>query len=197
MRAEPPRSMPSRGQPLYLRLRSKLWRQSRRDGARSASARGFRWRPHPWRDQHRRWSKPVALGGGGCSAPRAGSCWSTTRAMTKTPRRGLLRVGLDTIVGFLKGGMASWINAGLAFERTIQVSAEDVRDRSRTSWYSMCGVRRSGSQAILRARCTSCSAICLRRSKVFPRTARSLPSAAAAIAQASQQVGWQRTAFRT
>ena len=46
-------------------------------------------------------------------------------------RRGLVRVGLDNIVGFLKGGMASWISAGLAFERTIQVSVEDVRDRSK------------------------------------------------------------------
>ena len=46
-------------------------------------------------------------------------------------RRGLVHVGLDNIVGFLKAGMPAWINAGLAFERTIQVSTEEVRDRSK------------------------------------------------------------------
>ena len=46
-------------------------------------------------------------------------------------RRGLVRVGLDSISGFLKAGMSAWINAGLAFERTIQVAVEDVRDRSK------------------------------------------------------------------
>ncbi len=45
-------------------------------------------------------------------------------------RRGLVRVGLDNIVGFLKAGMPAWINAGLPFERTIQLSTEDVRARS-------------------------------------------------------------------
>ena len=46
-------------------------------------------------------------------------------------RRGLVRVGLDNIAGFLKGGMSAWINAGLAFERTMQRSTEEVRDRSK------------------------------------------------------------------
>lgn len=46
-------------------------------------------------------------------------------------RRGLVRVGLDNIAGFLKAGMPAWINAGLPFERTIQLSTEDVRDRSK------------------------------------------------------------------
>jgi len=46
-------------------------------------------------------------------------------------RRGLVRVGLDNIAGFLKAGMSAWINAGLAFERTIQLSTEEVRDRSK------------------------------------------------------------------
>ena len=45
-------------------------------------------------------------------------------------RRGLARVGLDNIAGFLKAGMSAWINAGLPFERTVQLSTEDVRDRS-------------------------------------------------------------------
>lgn len=46
-------------------------------------------------------------------------------------RRGLVRVGLDNITGFLKAGMSAWINAGLAFERTTQLSTEEVRDRSK------------------------------------------------------------------
>lgn len=44
-------------------------------------------------------------------------------------RRGLVRVGLDNIVGFLKGGMPAWIDAGLQFERTTQVSTEEVAKR--------------------------------------------------------------------
>ena len=43
-------------------------------------------------------------------------------------RRGLVRVGLDNIVGFLQAGMPAWIDAGLAFERTNQLSTEEVRD---------------------------------------------------------------------
>ena len=46
-------------------------------------------------------------------------------------RRGLVRVGLDNIVGFLKAGMAAWINAGLPLERITQLSTEEVRDRSK------------------------------------------------------------------
>ena len=46
-------------------------------------------------------------------------------------RRGLVRVGLDNIAGFLDAGMSAWINAGLPFERTIQRSTEEVRDRSK------------------------------------------------------------------
>ena len=45
-------------------------------------------------------------------------------------RRALVRVGLDNIVGYLKEGISSWINAGLSFERTTQLSTEEVRDRS-------------------------------------------------------------------
>ncbi len=46
-------------------------------------------------------------------------------------RRGLVRVGLDNIAGFLNAGMPAWINAGLVFERTIQRSTEEVRYRSK------------------------------------------------------------------
>ena len=46
-------------------------------------------------------------------------------------RRSLVRVGLDNIAGFLKGGFSAWINTGLPFERTTQLSTEEVRDRSK------------------------------------------------------------------
>jgi hydroxyacylglutathione hydrolase len=42
-------------------------------------------------------------------------------------RRALVRVGLDNLAGFLKGGMPAWIDAGLEFERTTQLSTEEVR----------------------------------------------------------------------
>jgi len=41
--------------------------------------------------------------------------------------RALVRVGLDNIVGYLAGGMAAWIDAGLNFERTTQLSTEEVQ----------------------------------------------------------------------
>jgi hydroxyacylglutathione hydrolase len=46
-------------------------------------------------------------------------------------RRGLVRVGLDNIVGFLKGGMPAWIDAGLEFERTTHLSTEEVAKRQK------------------------------------------------------------------
>lgn len=46
-------------------------------------------------------------------------------------RRGLLRIGLDNIVGFLKGGMPAWIAAGLEFERTTQLSTTEVAERQK------------------------------------------------------------------
>ena len=44
-------------------------------------------------------------------------------------RRALVRVGLDNIQGFLKKGMPSWIETGLDFSRTTQLSIADVADR--------------------------------------------------------------------
>jgi hydroxyacylglutathione hydrolase len=46
-------------------------------------------------------------------------------------RRALVRVGLDNIAGFLKGGMPAWIDAGLAFERTTQLSTAEVLQRQK------------------------------------------------------------------
>jgi len=42
-------------------------------------------------------------------------------------RVALMRVGLDRVVGYLAGGMASWIAAGLPVARTRLLSVEDMR----------------------------------------------------------------------
>ena len=107
-------------------------------------------------------------------------------------RRGLVRVGLDNIVGFLKAGMSAWINAGLALSEPFNVLPRKFEIARRTSWCSMCAVKLSGMQVILRARRTSCSATCSISSKDFQRTARSSACAAADIDQASQQVCWPK-----
>ncbi len=107
-------------------------------------------------------------------------------------RRGLVRVGLDNIVGFLKAGMSAWINAGLALSEPFNVLPRKFEIARRTSWCSMCAVKLSGMQVILRARRTSCSATCPISSKDFQRTARSSACAAADIDQASQQVCWPK-----
>ncbi|GAC1424258.1 MAG: MBL fold hydrolase [Acidobacteriaceae bacterium] len=41
-------------------------------------------------------------------------------------RRALIRVGLDNIAGFLQKGVPSWIDAGLDFARTTQLSTREV-----------------------------------------------------------------------
>jgi hydroxyacylglutathione hydrolase len=41
-------------------------------------------------------------------------------------RRGLVRVGIDRILGHLAKGMPAWIDAGLSFARTTQLSADEV-----------------------------------------------------------------------
>ncbi len=45
-------------------------------------------------------------------------------------RRSLVRVGLDRIEGFLQKGMPAWIDAGLDFTRTTQLSTTEVIERS-------------------------------------------------------------------
>jgi hydroxyacylglutathione hydrolase len=42
--------------------------------------------------------------------------------------RSLVRVGLDDVQGYLKGGMAAWIEAGLEQEHVPQVSVEELRN---------------------------------------------------------------------
>lgn len=44
-------------------------------------------------------------------------------------RRALIRVGLDRIAGYLAKGMPAWIDAGLDFVRTTQVSTAEVLHR--------------------------------------------------------------------
>jgi hydroxyacylglutathione hydrolase len=41
-------------------------------------------------------------------------------------RRALVRVGLDALIGYLDGGMARWIDAGLEFARTMQKMVAEV-----------------------------------------------------------------------
>ena len=41
-------------------------------------------------------------------------------------RRALVRVGLDRIAGFLRGGMRGWIESGLPFQATAQASVDEV-----------------------------------------------------------------------
>lgn len=45
-------------------------------------------------------------------------------------RRALIRVGLDKIVGFLLKGMPTWIEEGLDFVRTTQLSTGEVMNRA-------------------------------------------------------------------
>jgi len=45
-------------------------------------------------------------------------------------RRSLVRVGLDRIEGFLAKGMPAWIDAGMEFARTTQLSTHEVERRS-------------------------------------------------------------------
>jgi hydroxyacylglutathione hydrolase len=54
-------------------------------------------------------------------------------------RRALLRVGLDGVEGFLAKGMPAWIDAGLEFARTTQVSTQEVFERARE--WMVCDVR--------------------------------------------------------
>ena len=47
----------------------------------------------------------------------------------ETSRRALIRVGLDRIERFLQKGMPAWIDAGLEFTRTAQLSTKKVAER--------------------------------------------------------------------
>ena len=45
-------------------------------------------------------------------------------------RRSLARVGLDHIEGFLQKGVAAWVDAGMGFTRTTQLSTKEVAERN-------------------------------------------------------------------
>ncbi|HMB52126.1 MAG TPA: rhodanese-like domain-containing protein, partial [Thermoanaerobaculia bacterium] len=47
----------------------------------------------------------------------------------ETAVRGLVRVGLDRVVGHLDGGMEAWVEAGSAIEHTPQVTARQLADK--------------------------------------------------------------------
>ncbi len=44
-------------------------------------------------------------------------------------RRSLIRVGLDNVVGYLKGGMKAWIEAGYPQDHLPQISVGELRER--------------------------------------------------------------------
>lgn len=44
-------------------------------------------------------------------------------------QRHLLRIGLESIGGFLRQGMRGWIEAGLPFRRTLQLSVHELHER--------------------------------------------------------------------
>jgi hydroxyacylglutathione hydrolase len=46
----------------------------------------------------------------------------------ESSRRSLVRVGLDRIEGFVAKGMPGWIDAGMRFERTEQISAHEAAE---------------------------------------------------------------------
>jgi hydroxyacylglutathione hydrolase len=48
-------------------------------------------------------------------------------------RRSLIRVGLDDILGFLKGGMSAWIEAGLEQAHIPQISVTELAERLDTN----------------------------------------------------------------
>jgi hydroxyacylglutathione hydrolase len=48
-------------------------------------------------------------------------------------RRSLARVGLEQIEGFAQKGMSAWVDAGMEFTRTAQLSTKEVVERSRDS----------------------------------------------------------------
>jgi hydroxyacylglutathione hydrolase len=44
-------------------------------------------------------------------------------------QRHLLRVGIENVGGFLRQGIRSWVEAGLPFERTVQMSVHELKQR--------------------------------------------------------------------
>ena len=68
----------------------------------------------------------------------------------ESARRSLIRVGLDRIEGFVAKGMPGWIEAGLEFARTTQLSTREVEKRMAESVVldvRSCGEWKSGHLA--------------------------------------------------
>ncbi|MES2390959.1 MAG: MBL fold metallo-hydrolase [Acidobacteriota bacterium] len=62
-------------------------------------------------------------------------------------RRSLLRVGLDRVVGYLDGGIASWVAEGLEFARTTQITVDELDAAVRTGDALVLDVRTDGEWA--------------------------------------------------
>ena len=62
----------------------------------------------------------------------------------ESARRSLIRVGLDNIRGWLKGGMPSWIEAGLNQAHVPQISVRELQDKRESSDVFLLDVRSRG-----------------------------------------------------
>jgi hydroxyacylglutathione hydrolase len=72
----------------------------------------------------------LSLWAGWLLAPERRLLLVTEKGDDEEVRRSLVRVGLDAIEGFLQNGMPAWIDAGLQFTRTTQLSTQDLLERS-------------------------------------------------------------------
>ena len=71
----------------------------------------------------------LSLWAGWMIAPEKRLVLVNDRGDDEEARRALARVGLDRVEGFLEKGMPAWVDAGLEFNRTTQLSTREVADR--------------------------------------------------------------------
>ena len=70
----------------------------------------------------------LSLWAGWIIAPESRLVLVSDQGDDEASRRALARVGLDRIEGFLQKGMPAWIDAGLDFTRTCQMSTKEVTE---------------------------------------------------------------------
>ena len=114
----------------------------------------------------------------------------------ETSRRALIRVGLDRIEGFLQKGMPAWIDAGLEFTRTAQLSTKEVAERKRDTQVLDVRSDKEWSTGHIEDAHHIPLGELKKRMKELERDSASLPSAAADIARASPPACFKRTGSR-
>ena len=67
-----------------------------------------------------------------------------TEAQIEEARVRLARVGMETLDGYLAGGVAAWLDAGLRLAKTEQITAEKLNARLQQGGLSVLDVRRQG-----------------------------------------------------